>query len=143
MNDRLKSLYKTVIVKHNNDPVHFEKNESAQFVIKANSPICGDRFTLYFNIENGVLKNLSFYGHGCAISKASTSILVQKMIDQPIEKVLEICEDFYTYVHPENEAPSLIIEEFEAFSAVKFFPGRMQCATLSWNELDSFLKAQK
>jgi NifU-like protein involved in Fe-S cluster formation len=65
------------------------------------------------------------------------------MNNQPIEKVLEICGEFYSHVLPENEPPSPVIEEFEAFSAAKFFPGRMQCATLSWDEMETFLKSQK
>jgi len=142
MNDRLKALYKTVIVKHNNDPIQFEKNESAQHVLKANSPVCGDRFTLFFDIENGVIKNLSFYGHGCAISKASTSILVQNLIGKTIEKAIEICNNFYAHVQPEEYAPETKNEIFEAFSAVEFFPERKQCATLSWDKISAFLKSQ-
>jgi nitrogen fixation NifU-like protein len=143
MNDRLKALYKTVILKHNNDPVHFAKNESAQYILKANSPICGDRFKLYFDLDDGVIKNFSFYGHGCAISKASTSILVEKLLNQPIENALKICAAFYKHINPENDPHQLLIEEFEAFSAVKFFPERMQCATLSWDELKTFLASQQ
>jgi len=143
MNDRLKALYKTVIVKHNNEPVQFEKNESAQHILKANSPVCGDRFTLFFDIEDGIIKKLSFYGHGCAVSKASTSIMVQKLLGQTIEKALKISEDFYDHIHQENDLSKPEIEEFEAFSAVKFFPERKQCATLSWDEITTFLKINK
>ncbi len=143
MNDKLKALYKTVIVQHNNEPVHFEKNESAQYILKANSPICGDRFTLYFDIENGVLKNLSFYGHGCAISKASTSIMVENLIGKTMEEALEICENFYEHVEPDGALSKQKNEKFEAFSAVKFFPERKQCATLSWDEISTFLKSQR
>jgi nitrogen fixation protein NifU and related proteins len=143
MNDRLKTLYKTVILKHNNDPVHFSKNESAQYILKANSPICGDRFTLFFDVENGVIKNLSFYGHGCAVSKASTSILVEKLRNQPIGKALKICTAFYDHINPENVSAEQVIEAFEAFSAVKHFPERIQCATLSWDEVTPFLKTQQ
>lgn len=140
MNDRLKALYKTVIVKHNNEPVQFEKNESAQFVLKANSPVCGDRFTLFFDIVDQEIKNLSFYGHGCAISKASTSILVQNLIGKTIDEALKVCDNFYTHVQPENEPSEPKNEIFEAFSAVELFPERKQCATLSWDELVQFLK---
>ena len=142
MNERLKVLYKTVIVKHNNEPVQFEKNESAQYILKANSPVCGDRFTLFFDIDNGVIKNLSFYGHGCAVSKASTSIMVQKLLGKSIDTALKICKDFYSHIHPENEQTAPRKEEFEAFSAVKFFPERKQCATLSWDEITPFLKSK-
>lgn len=142
MNDRLKSLYKTVIVKHNNEPVQFEKKDSAQFVLKANSAVCGDRFTLFFDIENEVIKNLSFYGHGCAISKASTSIMVQNIIGKTIVEALEICNTFYAHIQPEEDAQGSKNEIFEAFSAVEFFPERKQCATLSWDEVALFLKNQ-
>jgi len=140
MNDRLKALYKTIIVRHNNEPVQFEKNESAQYILKANSPVCGDRFTLFFDIEDGIIKNISFYGHGCAVSKASTSIMVQKLLGQTIEKALKLSEEFNNYIHPENDQAVQGIEEFEAFSAVQFFPERKQCATLSWDEITPFLE---
>lgn len=143
MNDRLKALYKTVIVKHNNAPVQFEKNESAQYILKANSPVCGDRFTLFFDIEDGIIKNLSFYGYGCAVSKASTSIMVKKLLGQNIGNALKICEEFYNYIHPENDQAAQGNEEFEAFSAVKFFPERKQCATLSWDEITPLLKSKE
>jgi len=143
MNDRLKALYKTVIVRHNNEPVQFEKNESAQYILKANSPVCGDRFTLFFDIEDGIIKNISFYGHGCAVSKASTSIMVQKLLGQTIEKALKLSEEFNNYIHPENDQAVQGIEEFEAFSAVKFFPERKQCATLSWDEITPLLKSKE
>lgn len=143
MNDRLKALYKTVIVKHSNEPVHFAKNESAQHILKASSPICGDRFTIFFDLEGGEFKNLSFYGHGCAVSKASTSILVQNLNNQPIQKALETCKEFYKHVDPANGLPDPAREEFEAFSAARLFPGRMQCATLSWDEMATFLKTHR
>lgn len=143
MNDRLKALYKSVIVRHSNEPVHFAKNESAQYILKASSPICGDRFTIFFDLEGGKFNNLSFYGHGCAVSKASTSILVQHLQNQPIEKALEICKEFYRHLDPDKDPPDPPKEEFEAFSAAKLFPGRMQCATLSWDETAAFLKTQQ
>ena len=142
MNDKLKALYKTVIVKHNNEPVQFEKNQSAQYVLKANSPVCGDRFTLFFDVEDKIIKNLSFYGHGCAISKASTSIMVQNLIGKTIEEALKICDNFYAHVQPNNDVSKPENENFEAFSAVEFFPERKQCATLSWDKISSFLNSQ-
>ena len=142
MNDRLKALYKTVIVKHNNEPAQFEKNETSQYVLKANSLVCGDRFTLFFDVEEGIIKNLSFYGHGCAVSKASTSIMVQNLIGKTIAEALEICKNFYAHVQKGKNLPEPKDEKFEAFSAVEYFPERKQCATLSWDEISVFLKSQ-
>ncbi len=139
MNDRLRALYKTVILEHSNNPMYFEKKEVTQFVLKAHSPICGDRFEFFFDIDDEVVNNLSFYGHGCAISKASASIMVRKLRGQSIRKALTICAEFYNYVNIESALPEPMDEEFEAFSAAKIFPERKKCATLSWDEMSDFL----
>ena len=138
MNERLKALYKLVIVKESNTPAQFEKNEAAQHTLKAHSPVCGDRFTLYFNMENGLVKDLTFYGHGCAISKISSSIMVQKLVGKTAQEAKAILKSFYDHLESDVEDG---IEEFEAFSAVKSFPERKQCATLSWDEMNKFLKS--
>ncbi len=138
MTERLKTLYKSVILKHNNEPLHFAKNESATEVVKANSPVCGDRFTVYFDIEEGRVTNLSFYGHGCAVSKASTSILCEKLSDLPLESALEVCQHFFAHLPTESDLKDQL-EEFEAFSAVQYFPGRRQCAVLCWEEMQKKL----
>lgn len=139
MTERLKALYQSVILKHNNTPVHFVKNESAAYVIKANSPVCGDRFTIYFDVLNGVITNLSFYGYGCAVSKASASILCEKLNGQSLKNVQGIVNQFFEHLDPESN-PENPLEVFEAFSAVQYFPGRRQCATLSWEEMTKLLK---
>ncbi len=134
MNDKLKDLYKSVILRHDSKPYHFEKKESAGNVVYANNAICGDRFNIFFEINNGIITDIYFHGFGCAISKASTSVLVKKIENQPIEKAKSIIELFLktvTTVEEENDAD----EEMNAFSAAKDFPGRMNCATLTWNEM--------
>jgi len=142
MNDRLKALYKSVIIKESNTPAQFEKNEGAQHALKAHSPVCGDRFTLFFDLEKGIVKDLTFYGHGCAVSKASTSIMVQKLVGITLEEALKMCDLFYAHLETEKKSSNESIEEFEAFSAVQYFPERKQCATLSWDEIATFLKSQ-
>ena len=79
MNERLKGLYKTIILEHNKEPFFFEKNEKATYGLKAYNQICGDRFELYFDVKNGLISDLTFHGFGCAISKASTSVLVKNL----------------------------------------------------------------
>lgn len=142
MNEKLKNLYKTIIMKHNSAPVFFEKKENATHVLKAYNQICGDRFELYFEVENGVIEDLSFHGFGCAISKASTSVLVKKLKGKKIEEALLLCQKFQTVTDAGKEMEENIEEEFEAFSAAKEFPGRLKCATLSWDEMIVFLKNQ-
>ena len=88
MNERLKTLYKSVIIKHNSEPFSFEKKENATHVLKAYNPICGDRFELFFEVKNGVIEDLTFHGFGCAISKASTSVLVKNLVGKDFVKAL-------------------------------------------------------
>ena len=143
MNEQLKQLYKTVILKHNSQPVFFEKKEHATHVIKAYNQICGDRFELYFEIENGVIEDISFHGFGCAISKASTSVLVKKLKGKNLSEAMELCQAFEKITQSDENVKEKNDEEFEAFSAAKEFPGRLKCATLSWDEMVHFLNKKK
>ena len=86
MNERLKKLYKEVILEHNDQPFFFEKNENATHVLKAYNPLCGDRFELFFEIKDNQIESLTFHGFGCAISKASTSVLVKKLKGKTIDE---------------------------------------------------------
>ena len=140
MNEQLKKLYQSVILKNNKEPFQFVKRESAEYVLQAYNQICGDRFKLYFEIENNRISQLNFHGFGCAISKSSTSILVQNLEGKTIEDAQEIVNSFLSVVDNEGETQDIIKDDFKAFSAAKSFPGRRNCATLSWDEINKFLK---
>jgi len=140
MNERLKSLYKTIILEHNKTPFFYKKNEEATYVLKAYNPICGDRFELYFDVKNGLIEDLTFHGFGCAISKASTSVLVKNLKGKEFVKALLLCRQFLSVTEPETPDEEKLGEEFEAFSAAKEFPGRLKCATLAWDEMVNFLE---
>jgi len=131
MNDKLKQLYKTVILKHNKEPFHYEKKESATHQLEAYNPLCGDRFNLFLEVNNGLIESVYFHGYGCAISKASTSVLAKNLEGKKVAEALVLCKDFRAVVSPDNSTENEL-EEFEAFAAAKDFPGRLTCATLSW-----------
>lgn len=139
MDEQLKKLYKTVILKHNSAPYHYEKKENATHQIDAYNPLCGDRFQLFIEIENGIIESIYFHGYGCAISKASTSVLAENLEGQTIDQAVALCEAFQSVVTPSIEKKQDIKEAFKAFAAAKDFPGRLQCATLSWTELSKLL----
>ena len=140
MNERLKGLYKTIILEHNKTPFFYKKNEEATYVLKAYNQICGDRFELYFEVKNGVIEDLTFHGFGCAISKASTSVLVKNLKGKVFVDALLLCRQFLSVTKEETESAGKLGEEFEAFSAAKDFPGRLKCATLAWDEMVKFLE---
>lgn len=143
MTEKLKQLYKTVILKHNKAPYHYEKQLSAPHHIAAYNPLCGDQFNLYLNLDNGKIKQIHFHGYGCAISKASTSVLVKNLENKSIEKALELCGVFKQLTDPNEKQPKRIdIEELEAFETAKNFPSRLSCATLSWEAIQNYLEKE-
>ncbi len=139
MNERLKQLYQSVILKHHKEPVHFEENEAAPYILEAYNPLCGDKYRLFFELEGGKVSRMSFHGYGCAISKASSSVLVKKVEGVPVEEALRLCHAFLEMLQTGEEQPLSADEELDAFTAARSFPGRMKCATLSWEEMERFL----
>ena len=141
LNEQLKSLYKSVILKHDKSPFHYEKKEQATYVINAYNEICGDRFDVFFEIKNGVVKEIFFHGYGCAISKASTSVLIKKIIDKPVTEVKKLIDSFLENIIGDIKNSEITDEELTAFSAARNFPGRKKCATLAWEEMQKFMNA--
>lgn len=143
MNEKLKDLYKKVILVHNNQPQRFEKRSEASYIVKAYNQICGDRFELYFDLENGRIVNSSFHGFGCAISKASSSVLLAHLEGKNLDEASQMIETYLQALSTEGVSEETIPEDFEAFTAAKSFPGRAKCATLSWDALQAFLPELK
>ena len=138
MKKKLKLLYREVILQHNKSPYHFEKKENWEPLIEANNPLCGDRFQLYLQIEGDCIRAVYFHGFGCAISKASTSILSQKLEGRTKVEAREICTSFLQFIDGENRA--LISDDaIQAFAAVDEFPARKDCAVLAWVVLNDYL----
>lgn len=140
MNNQLKRLYQSVILKNNNDPIGFEKRVDPVQTVEAYNQICGDRFKLFFDVENDKITQLSFHGFGCAISKAATSILVKHLDGQSPEKAKQIVAAYFEVLEKGEEQTENIEEDFLAFAAAKEFPGRAKCATLSWEAMRDFLE---
>ena len=144
MDSKLSQLYQGVILKHNNEPFHFEKRPTAQHIIEAYNPMCGDKFKLFLDIENGIVTHATFHGYGCAISKASTSVLMKKIQGQPLDEVMKLVKDYFNIIENNVTASEAWQEgvnqdeELTAFAAAKDFPGRLKCATLAWEAMEDF-----
>ena len=140
MKEKINKLYHPLIIKHNSQPTFFEKRADAEYMLEAYNPLCGDRFKLYFELENGLLTKISFYGFGCAVSKASTSVLVKHLNQQSVKKSLIITKEFLSLFEYDTETANVpVTEEFKPFQVAKDFPGRLKCATLAWDEIHNFL----
>ena len=140
MREELKKLYQQVILRHNKEPYHYAKKEDADLIVQACNPVCGDKFTLYLKLSDNRITEVWFHGYGCAISKASTSVLAQRLEGKTITEFEAICDRFFRYVQPNEPEPSGDRDEtFAAFMGARDFPGRLQCVTLSWDSLRAFL----
>ena len=142
MKDDLKKLYSEIIKAHNETPFHFEKRGNAKNTLKAYNPICGDRFEVYVNSDKRTVKELYFHGFGCAISKASTSILTKTLEGKPLKEALELCDHFLRFINQEGDNALILLDDFLAFTGVHDFPERHDCASLSWREMKKFLESK-
>jgi len=137
----LKKLYTQVIKAHSEAPFHFTKIENATAVVKAFNPICGDRFEIYFDTDSNRINAIHFHGFGCAISKASTSLLVKNLDGKKLQEAISICDRFLKFVNKELKEDGVTLpDEFLAFSGVRDFPERYECAALSWKVMKDFLE---
>jgi nitrogen fixation NifU-like protein len=143
MQKNLQSLYQTVILQHNREPFHYEKRPEAGLVLEAYNPICGDQYKLYLDIEQNKVVNATFHGYGCAISKAATSVLVQRIMGCSLDDLQPLFDQFYEVVQPASPDAALPDdEEFQAFAGTRDFPERLECATLSWTALKEWLEKE-
>ena len=140
MSERLQKLYHPIIKQHNLAPINFEKIEG-RAVVMANNSICGDRFEFFAKCDGERLEAISFYGFGCAVSKASSSILVKLLEGKSVMEAIETCDAFITYLNEKKgSGMSTYLKDFEAFNAIWEFPQRYECAALPWKEVASFLR---
>ncbi|MEO1052315.1 MAG: Fe-S cluster assembly sulfur transfer protein SufU [Bacteroidota bacterium] len=137
----LHHLYDEVILKHSKEPCQFYKMEDADIVLEAYNPVCGDQFKLYLKLQDDCISDISFHGYGCAISKASTSVLVDQLKGKPLQELPALIEGFLQVVDPKIDINELKVTspELLAFSKTREYPGRLQCATLGWEELQHYI----
>ena len=141
----LRELYQEVILDHNKSPRNYRRMEDADRKIDGYNPLCGDHFTLFVKLENGVIKDISFEGAGCAISKASASVMSAAVKGKTIEEAEELFKNFHKLVRGEADP----MDDFEnlgklaAFSGVSEYPARVKCATLAWHTLHSALTSKE
>ena len=145
MDSELRELYQQVILDHNKNPRNFKKLDKANHIAEGYNPLCGDKINLYLIIEDDVVKDVSFQGSGCAISKASASLMssiVKGKNKVEAEKLFEKFHDLVTgKLTDETEIEEL--GKLAVFAGVKDFPARVKCASLAWHTLMSALQDEK
>jgi nitrogen fixation NifU-like protein len=141
----LRELYQEVILDHNKSPRNFRRIEGADRKVEGYNPLCGDHYTIFLKLRDGVIEDISFEGAGCAISKASASVMSSIVKGKTVEEAEELFEQFHNLVTGEVD-PMEEIEKYgklAAFSGVSEFPARVKCATLAWHTLHSALSTKE
>ena len=139
MFDELQELYQQVIIDHSRSPRNYHKLEAANRVAQGHNPLCGDHVTVYLLLENNVIKDVSFQGEGCAISKASASMMTEALKGKTKEEAEAIFRKFHEMVT--SGAPNLDeLGKLGVFAGVHKFPARVKCAILSWHAISSSLE---
>ena len=137
----LENVYNELIMEHSMNSYNKKKLEHADFCEIGHNPNCGDEITLELNVKDGVIEDMAFSGHGCAISQASTSIMIDTLKGKSLEEAKEIIKTFIGMIKREitDEAELEKLEDAIAFQNVSHMPARVKCALLAWHTLEDIL----
>jgi nitrogen fixation NifU-like protein len=138
----LRDLYQETILDHNKRPRNFKKLENANRSADGYNPLCGDKVKVYLRVEDGRVQDLSFEGSGCAISKASASVMTESLKGKSVQEVESIFKRFRDLVMGKTEDAD-DLGKLVVFSGVCEFPTRVKCATLAWHALQAALQDSK
>ena len=137
----LSELYQETILDHNKRPRNFGVLPDANREAKGHNPLCGDNVTVYLHMEGDVIRDISFQGSGCAISKASASMMTDALKGKTEAEAEAIFQTFHHLVTSEAD-PDVDEEELgklAVFGGVREYPARVKCASLAWHTLHSAL----
>jgi nitrogen fixation NifU-like protein len=138
----LSELYQQVILDHNRKPRNFKVLETANRKQEGYNPLCGDQFTLYLDMDGELIKEIGFQGSGCAISKASASMMTTMVKGKTKAEAVEMFDEFHRMVKGELDLESTPnhLGRLTIFAGVREFPARVKCASLSWHTLRAALE---
>ena len=141
----LRELYQDVILEHSKAPRNYRELAAADRKAEGFNPLCGDHFTVYLNLDGDSIRDVSFQGSGCAISKASASMMTQSVKGKTKAEAGKIFGRFHEMVT--GHAPAAREQEelgkLAVFSGVSEFPVRVKCATLAWHTLLAALEGKQ
>ena len=141
----LNDLYQEVILDHNKNPRNFREIASATQTADGNNPLCGDALRVYVEMEDDLVKDVAFKGSGCAISKASASMMTQVVKGKTREEAEVLFDEFHKMVTGELDADAEEnhLGKLKIFAGVLEFPARVKCASLSWHTLHAALTGEE
>lgn len=140
----LRALYQEVILDHNKNPRNFRAMEDADRTLDGYNPLCGDHYMIYLKMKDDVVADVSFTGSGCAISKASASVMSTLVKNKTRREAEELFEKFHDLVTGKTSSHGNADElgRLAVFAGVSEFPARVKCASLAWHTLKAALEEQ-
>ena len=139
----LREMYQEVILEHAKAPRNYRAIESPSHRAEGYNPLCGDRCTVYLKMNGDTIDDIAFQGSGCAISRASASMMTQSVKGKTAQEAEKLFRDFRSVVTGEREpADSANFGKLAVFRGVSEFPARVKCATLAWHTLEAALHNQ-
>jgi len=139
----LRDLYQEVIVDHGRRPRNFGPLPDATHEAEGYNPLCGDQLTLRLKMRDGIIDEIRFEGHGCAISTASASLMTEALKGQEASRAEALFADFHAMLTAESPAAPAALGKLEVLAGVREFPSRIKCATLAWHTLHAALHEQQ
>ena len=135
----INALYHELIIDHGRSPRNFGTLTAPH--LEGLNPLCGDRLTLYLNVEADRIKAVKFTGQGCAISMASASLMTQMLIGKTVAEAEQLFAAFHQLL-TEGQVNASLLGKLTVLEGVSQFPSRVKCATLAWHTLDALLKGE-
>jgi nitrogen fixation protein NifU and related proteins len=141
----LRELYQSMILDHNKRPRNFARPAGANREARGHNPLCGDRLEVFAELDEGVLRDVGFQGSGCAISRASASLMTEAVKGKTLAEVERLFENFHRVVTSDARAPVDVsaLGKLEVLAGVREFPMRVKCATLAWHTLRAALHGKE
>lgn len=144
--DRTKQLYQELVLDHNRNPRNFREMSDANHIAHGNNPLCGDKLTVYLHIDEAkMVTDVSFKGDGCAISKASASMMTAAIKGKSIDQAEQLFHEFHDMSMGKLDLTKdpHHLGKLAVFSGVRDLPARVKCATLAWHTLDAAIKGEE
>ena len=140
----LRELYQELILEHSKAPRNYRELATANHRAEGYNPLCGDHFTVYVELEGDSIRDISFQGSGCAISKASASLMTQSLKGKTRAEAETLFDQFHKLVtgQPANGSRAEL-GKLTVFSGVSEFPLRVKCATLAWHALHAAMRGKQ
>ena len=140
----LNDVYNELIMEHSMNSYNKKKLDKADYCELGHNPNCGDEISLELKLNGDIIEDMAFTGHGCAISQASTSIMIDTLKGKTVQEAKEIIQTFIGMIKREitDEAELRKLEDAIAFKNVSNMPARVKCALLAWHTIEQVLEKQ-